>query len=107
MGNTDLSEPLDAPEIEVSMAPHLAFVPDKQWGRERELFYRMLPELLPTYRGQYVAILGGAVVGHGDESRCVSLEAHRRYGEVPIYIGRVSEQPAAPIRIPSARNASW
>jgi hypothetical protein len=106
MAPVEHADPLDAPTIEIAAAPKLAFIPNKDWDREREAFYRMLPDLLPTYRDKYVAILGGGVVGHGDASRQVSLEAHRRYGEVPIYIGLVSEQPAAPIRIPSFRIVS-
>ncbi len=69
MGQTDLTEPMDAPHIEVSTIPRLAFIPDKNWHAERVSFYRLLPELLKTHKGEYVAILGGAVVAHGGEAR--------------------------------------
>jgi hypothetical protein len=99
----DVIEPLEPPEVKDIDVPPLAFIPDLDWHRERVAFYRMLPDLLRTHRDKFVAILGAAVVGDGDDARYVSLEAHRRYGEVPIYIGLVSDQPAKPVRIPSAR----
>jgi len=103
MAQMETIETYEAPEVEIPNYPRLAFIPNKDWHLERVAFYRLLPDLLKTHRGRYVAIYQGTVVGHGETPRQVSLEAHRQYGEVSIYIGLVSEQPAAPIRIPSVR----
>jgi hypothetical protein len=104
MGQPELTEPLDPPQVYDLDIPRLAYIPNKEWHAERVAFYRQLPDLLRTYRGQYVAIRGGAVVGHGDLVRQVSMDAHRLYGEVPIYIGLVSDKPVTPARIPSPRS---
>jgi len=103
MSNTELTETLDAPVIEISKAPPLAFVPDKNWNRERESFYRMLPELLKLHKGQFVAIFNGSVAGVGDNFIAVATDIYGRLGRVPAYIGLVAEQPVRLVRIPSFR----
>ena len=105
MAETETQEAMEPPVIPAANVPRLAFVPDKEWQRERLAFYRMLPELLRAHRGRYVAVLGGAVVGTGDDFLQVAQEAYAQHGHVPIYVGLVSEPPARLVRLPSSRAA--
>jgi hypothetical protein len=102
MANAELTEPIDAPEVNVSSVPSLAFVTDQNWHRERLAFYRMLPELLKIHEGRFVAILDGAIVGIGDDFISVATELYARLGRVSAYIGYVAEQPRF-ARAPSVR----
>lgn len=106
MAETETQEAMEPPVIPAANVPRLAFVPDKDWQRERLAFYRMLPGLLKTHRNRYVAVLGGAVVGTGNGFLQVAQEAYAQHGHVPIYVGLVSEQPARLIRLPSSRAAA-
>lgn len=67
--------------------------------REREAFYRLLPELLKTHRGQYVAIHEGEVIESGPDLMEVVTRAYTRVGYVPLYADLVAEHPLPPVRI--------
>ena len=90
-------EPLPAPELCVA-APG-----DDKWQRERRAFVRMLPDLLVTYRDQFVAIHQEQVVASGPDKISVAMQAYRQHGQIPIYVGLVSDQPPFPTRFPSPR----
>jgi hypothetical protein len=60
----------------------------------------MLPDLLQTHRGQFVAVHEGKVVDSGDNKLTVALRAYERCGYIPIYVGLVAERPLKPVRIP-------
>jgi hypothetical protein len=64
-----------------------------------------LPELLKSYRDQFVAIHDGIVVESGPDKLDVAGRAYARFGYVPIYVSKVTDQPQPPIRVPSARSA--
>ena len=49
--------------------------PETKWQRERRAFLRLLPSLLPTHLGQYVAIHEGKVVENGPGLVPVALRA--------------------------------
>jgi hypothetical protein len=76
--------------------------PQTKWEREYQAFQRLLPELLPTHRGQWVAIHEGRVVDSDTEDIPLILRVHARYGYVPIHVERVAEQPP-PSRLPHYR----
>jgi hypothetical protein len=76
---------------------------DMKWQCERRAFLQPLPSLLPAYRGQYVAIYEGKVVDSGPELVAVALRAHQRYGNVPIYVDLVTEEPARTARLSGPR----
>ena len=88
------TETLSAPTLELP-AP-----PISKWDQEYAAFLRMLPDLLQTHRGQYVAIHEGKVVDSGDDKLAVALRAYDKYGYIPIYVGLVAERPHKPVRIP-------
>ena len=69
----------------------------KEWAaaieREEKAFSKILPDLLNTLRGNYVAIYQGKLVGSDtDESRLVD-KMFDRYGYVPFFIEIVEEEP--------------
>ncbi len=76
--------------------------PDK-FERERRAFYRLLPELLKTHRGQYVAIHEEQVVDSGTDEMALILRVLKRVGHVAIFVGLVTDEPRKPIRIPHYR----
>jgi hypothetical protein len=88
---------------ETQPAPVLAERNDDKWRREQKAFHRLLPDLLPAYRDQFVAIHEGRVIESGPEKLDVARRAYARFGYLPIFVSRVAETPSAPIRIPSPR----
>jgi len=74
-----------------------------KWEREYQAFLRLLPELLRSHRNQYVAVHGEHVVDSGDDPIVLIKRVHARVGYVPIHVDQVSDQPAAPLRIPHYR----
>ena len=90
-------EPLPAIIVELP-APQ----PGK-WDQEYAAFLRMLPDLLQTYRGQYVAVHEGRVVESGDVKLAVAMRAYDKHGYQPIYVGLVAERPLKPVRVPHFR----
>jgi hypothetical protein len=78
---------------------------DSQWRQEHNAFVRLLPELLKTHPGKFVAVHNGAVVAVGDSFKAAALDAYKRIGYVPIHVGLVSEAPPPPARLPSPRIA--
>lgn len=77
--------------------------PEDKWQRELRAFRRLLPELLATHRGKYVAIHNEQVVGSGDDIVTVAMDVYWKHGHVPIYVDLVTDEPTKPIRIPSPR----
>lgn len=94
---------MNPPDIMAAPVITLPSVKDDKWQRERLAFWRLFPELLKTYRDQYVAIHEGQVVGHGLTLVDVALRAYAEYGYVPIYVELVTDEPQRPVRIPSPR----
>jgi hypothetical protein len=84
-------------------APILPTRIDDKWRREHRAFRGLLPDLLRSHRDQYVAIHEGQVVESGSEKLEVARRAYSRFGYVPIFVSRVSDEPIAPVRVPSPR----
>ena len=72
--------------------------PTTKFDLERQAFYRLLPELLRTLNGRYVAIHEEQVVDDGPTRLEVAMRVLQRIGNVDIYVGLVSDQPEAPLR---------
>ncbi len=68
---------------------------------EIQAFDHLLPELLVTHRGQYVAVFCGKVVGSGTDKIAVAKQAYAEYGYRPILVRRVTDAPPRVLRIPS------
>jgi hypothetical protein len=69
-----------------------------KYERERRAFFRLLPELLQTHRGQYVAIHDEQVVESGPERLPLAMQVWERVGNVPIYVARVTVEPEPVLR---------
>ena len=84
-------------------APELSTRNDDKWRREQRAFHDLLPGLLHTNPGQFVAIHEGQVVESGDDKLAVARRAYDRFGYVPIFVSRVAAGPPVPARVPSPR----
>ncbi len=94
-----MSEPVThpAPMIDVARPP------ESKWQREQRAFLQMLPNLLQTHRGKFVAVHEGQVVGSGEDKLDLAWQAYAKFGYVPVYVGLVAERPLLPARMPSFR----
>ncbi len=66
---------------------------DPEFRKQWQAFQRLKPELLKKQKGQWVAIVGEQVVAVGPTSQAVLTDALERYGDVPMCIQEVLEQP--------------
>jgi len=89
---------LPAPNIETGNAP------ESPWERERRAFHQLLPSLLATHPGQYVAVHEGKVIASGRDRVEVAVEANQRVGYVSLFVAMVAEaHPRRRVRVPSPR----
>jgi hypothetical protein len=95
-----VSTPATTQPVEVQLPEPL---PLPKGERERRAFLRLLPQLLKTHYGQFVAIHNGQVVDRGADDIALIRRVHARIGYVPIHVARVVENPAVE-RIPGPRN---
>ena len=51
---------------------------ESPWQRERRAFERLLPSLLRTHPGQYVAVHNGTIIAIGSDRIAVALQGHRK-----------------------------
>lgn len=65
-------------------------------------FERLKPQLLQQYPERYVAIYQGEVVAVGDQKMDVWAAAAEALGNVPFYVGQVTEKGLRRVRTPSA-----
>ena len=74
-----------------------------KWWQEYQAFLRLLPDLLKTLRGQYVAVHEGQVVDSDREKIPLACRVFQTYGKVPMCVRLVAEQLPPPVRLPSFR----
>ena len=88
-------------DIKVLPAPVLSMKakPLAPWHAERDAYWRLHGELLKTHEGKYVAIYKGAVVENGASMEDVALAAVSRFGNVPMFIHRVTQEAPKPMKI--------
>lgn len=65
---------------------------DDKWLRERHAFYRLLPDLLKTLRGKWVAVHDEEVVEIGDSLQLVLHRFWERFPKTEVYIQLVDEE---------------
>jgi hypothetical protein len=86
------------PTFEASLAP-----PELSKGeREYQAFLRLLPQLLCTHPGQYVAVHEGQAIDNDSDDIALILRVHARIGYVPIDVGLVTDKPVV-VRVPHYR----
>ena len=61
--------------------------------RERAAFQRLLPELLESHRGEWVAIVDEQLVEFGSSFSSVIVRVRQRFGQRPVYVREILEQP--------------
>jgi hypothetical protein len=66
---------------------------DPNMERERLAYQRLLPELLRTHRGEWVAIVDEQAVAFGPTFQSVIVPVRKRYGQRQIYVQEVLETP--------------
>ena len=74
------------------------------WERDRQAFWEMRDSLLSQYRGLYVAVYQGEVVGSDRDDLTLATRVYERYGYVPIYVQLVTAEPLPVRRVPSPRS---
>lgn len=62
--------------------------------KEKDAFLRMFAGLLknPRYNRKFVAVFKGEVVDYDRDNRELAKRVYAKYGYVPIYIDKVSEE---------------
>ena len=84
-----MSEPITFPATVLDLP-----VPRRnKWEHEYLAFRRLLPQLLATHKGQYVAIHDGQVVDCGEDKLALALRVLAKVGNVAIHVGLVTEEP--------------
>jgi hypothetical protein len=89
------TEPMPAPDVDPSLVRTAFPVRPTHpvLAREYDAFQALLPELLKSYRGQYVAVHDGKVVAHGPDQAEVAIQAYQRCGYQAIYVTMVTDKP--------------
>jgi hypothetical protein len=64
-----------------------------KFAREQEAFRTMLPDLLRTHRGEYVAIHEGRVVASGHDNTAVARAAFEEVGAHEMLVELVTDEP--------------
>jgi hypothetical protein len=67
---------------------------------EERSFVRKRAQLLRKYKGEFVALYQGAVIGHGADDEELARQMFEKVGDVPFYIGKVGS-PATVYDVPS------
>jgi len=70
--------------------------------REQAAFRRLLPGLLTTHAGRFVAIHEEQVIDDDDDDIALVRRVHARVGYVPIFVGLVTATPPN-LRLPRYR----
>jgi hypothetical protein len=64
-----------------------------KFEKERRAFLRLLPQLLATHRGEYVAIHDEKVAESGVDRMEVAMKVWKQVGAVDLYVGLVTDEP--------------
>ncbi len=67
-------------------------IEEDKWLRDRRAFFKMLPELLKTLRGKWVALYEEKVIEVGDSMQNVLLRFRERIPKGEVYIQLVDEK---------------
>ena len=67
-------------------------IEEDKWLREQRAFFSMLPELLKTLRGKWVAVYDEKVIEVGDSLQNVLLRFRERIPQGEVYIQLVDEK---------------
>jgi hypothetical protein len=84
--------------------------PGNKWEREYRAFRRILPQLLETQRGRYVAVHDEKVIDSDTDAMTLILRVLAKVGNVAIHVGLVTDEPepvyrSGVVRVLPAREA--
>ena len=60
---------------------------------EERAFRQKHRQLLQRYKGQFVVLYQGRVVGHGPDDEELAREVFEQFGDVSFYIAKVEKEP--------------
>jgi hypothetical protein len=66
---------------------------EEPFAAEERVFYKKRAHLLQRYRGQFVALYQGRVVGHGPSDEELARQMFEKFGDAPFLIQRVEKEP--------------
>ena len=92
--------------VDAAIDTQVPATPPSKFDREKRAFFRLLPSLLATHAGQYVAIHDEQVVDSGVDQLEVALRVQRRIGAGAIYVHFVGETPQPICRSGVARESN-
>lgn len=84
--------------IDTLPTPTIPPPPVSKWQREHQAFCRLLPQLLATEPGTYVAIHNEQVIDRDDDESALILRVLAKVGNVDIHVGLVTDYPAPAYR---------
>lgn len=108
-GQLTLEEPLALPDgarVEIAVRWEQPSEPDEEEAaiaRETEHFIARHAELLEQYRGTYIAMKDGAVVDHDHDRLALYERVAAMWGDTPVLVTPVREQPIQGFVIRSPR----
>ena len=80
--------------------------PRNKWEREYRAFRHLLPQLLATHRGRYVAVHDGQVIDADADEMALILRVLGRRGNVDVHVGLVTDRPEPVYRSGVVRDVS-
>jgi len=63
------------------------------FAAEEQAFHRKQAYLLRRYKGQFIALYQGRVVGHGVDDEELARRMFEKLGDLPFYIAKVEKAP--------------
>lgn len=84
--------------IPLPVAPTIGGGVGTKYERELAAFRRLLPFILSSHLGEFVAVHDGQVVAHGRDRVSVVGDAFSKVGNVAIHVGFVGPETAEPMR---------
>ncbi len=71
--------------------------------QEQAAFYRMLPDLLRQYKGQYVAVYRSEVIDHDRDQTALVVRLDQSHPDDIVLVKLVTDKPDRVLRMPSPR----
>lgn len=89
--------------VEEAVRLHISQFRRNKIRAETKAFDRQYDSLLKKYRGQFVAIHEGQIIGHDPDLRILHLKVFNEFGQIPILLKQVMEQPERELQFRSPR----
>lgn len=96
------AETVTLPAVAIKLPPTTL----TKWEREYRVFLRLLPRLLQTHQGQYVAIHKEQFTDAAGDKIILVKRVLQRIGSQDFHVGLVTDEPAPLARVPHYRAIS-